>query len=103
MPFVVASRVRRIALIWAAWTAIILVGAASTWLRIQSGEVRPPAGWIWSTLTGIPVWALVTPPIFALSRRFPIERGARAWIAHVGGLAAVMVTDGVVSWLVAAI
>jgi two-component sensor histidine kinase len=91
------SRARRIALVWIAWTAIDAIAVLLTLVRIRTGEAHPGPGWIAWTFAGTPLWALVTPPLLALSRRFPIERRAwpRAVLAHLVGLAAVLVADGV--------
>src|SRR5262245_9548369 len=99
-----ASRARRFAFVWLAWTAITMFGMASAAVRIQTGEIRPPPGWYWSALASIPLWALATPPLFALSRRYPIERGrwAAAATAHTAGLAVILAADGVLSWALAA-
>jgi two-component system LytT family sensor kinase len=96
------SRVRVLAITAAVWTVVALASALSLHLRTRSGEIAPRPGWFWVTLGIIPVWTAATPPILALSRRFPLER--RTWIValvvHAMVLIVVLAVDGMLNmWL----
>ncbi len=92
-------RLRGLAIIGAVWTVVALFGALSLYLRVSSGEITPAPGWFWVGLAPIPVWTAVTPPILALSRRFPLARGTwpRAVLVHAVALVAVLALDGLAS------
>jgi two-component sensor histidine kinase len=92
-------RLRGLAIIAAVWTVVSLFGALALYLRISTGEIKSAPGWFWVGLAPIPVWTAVTPPILALSRRFPLARGTwpRAVLVHAVALVAVLALDGVVS------
>jgi two-component sensor histidine kinase len=95
------ARLRGVAIAAAAISLVSLVGALSTLLRTRSGEVSPPAGWFWTTMAGVPVWALIAPALFALSRRFPLgpRRLALPLALHLLALAAVLMLDGAANWV----
>jgi two-component system, LytTR family, sensor kinase len=96
------TRLRGVALIAAVWTVIALFGVLSAYLRITSGELKPGPGWYWVNLGVIPLWTVATPPILALSRRFPLER--RTWhlavLVHAPILVLVLIVDGLLNMAV---
>jgi two-component system LytT family sensor kinase len=96
MPRRFVMRLPDFARVCAAWTVVAVLGMASSYVRARSGELTLAPGWYWLNLGTIAVWSAVTPPILALSRRLPLERGT--WrltvLAHLGGLLAVLVIDG---------
>jgi two-component sensor histidine kinase len=96
------TSLRGLAIISAVWTAVALFSALSLYLRVTSGELKPAPGWYWVILAVIPLWTVATPPILALSRRFPLGRGtwAVAVVLHALALFAVLALDGLVNlWL----
>ena len=96
------TRLRGFALIAAVWTVIALFGVLSSYIRITSGELKPGPGWYWVNLGVIPLWAVATPPILALSRRFPLER--KTWhlalLVHAPVLVIVLAIDGLLNMAV---
>ncbi len=94
-------RLRAFGVAAAAFFLLSLLGALTTWLFTLSDGSEPPQGWLWVTFTAVPLWALVAPYIFALSRRFPLGRGGvgAALAAHAAALVVVLVVDGAVGWL----
>lgn len=94
-----AAGLRRLAIIASVWTAIVAFNALATLLRIQSGELRTAPGWIWVTLSVMPIWTVMTVPILEISRRFPFALHAgwraqvRAALAHLVALVAAMAID----------
>jgi hypothetical protein len=90
---------RALAIIGAVWTAVALFSALSAYFRSLSGERALSPDWFWDALPMIPVWTALTPPVLAVSRRFPFER--RTWhlavLGHGFGLAAVLAADGLVN------
>jgi hypothetical protein len=95
------TRLRGVAIAAAVFSLVSLVGALSTFLRTRSGEVAPPAGWFWATMAGVPVWALIAPALFALSRRFPLapRHLVLPLALHLGALALVLLIDGGANWI----
>jgi signal transduction histidine kinase len=93
---------RRLAIVWGVWTIVGLASALSIGLRIASGEFTPRLALFSSSIVAVPVWTLVTPPVLALSRRFPLERGrwVLAFGVHLCGLAVALSMDGAASWAV---
>jgi len=102
MPHSLPIRLRRLAIIAGVWTIVSMFSALSVWLRVTTGELTPGPRWIWVTLAVIPIWTIATPPIFALSRRFPFER--RTWrpavAVHAVVLVAMLAFDGLVNSLI---
>ena len=96
------TQLRRLAVIFGAWSALALFGMLSSWVRAASGEITLAPGWYQVTLAAVVVWTLVTPPILVLSRRLPFER--RTWRAaipvHAAGLLGVLVIDGLAGMIV---
>jgi two-component system LytT family sensor kinase len=102
MPGRLVTRLGSLAIISAVWTMVALFSALSVYLRMMSGELTPAPGWIWPTLGLIPVWTAATPPITALSRRFPLGRGTwpKAVLLHALALVVVLALDGLINmWL----
>src|SRR5688500_11298942 len=65
-----ARALGRYAAIFAAWTAFGLLIAVQTWLQLRlRGETRPLWSVVAPPLVGSWLWALYTPPIFALVAR----------------------------------
>ncbi len=95
------ARLRWFAIVLSVWTVVHTVGALAVVVRSLSGEVALGRFWYLPSLISIPVWALVTPPIFALSRRAVFDRRhwPRAVALHLVGLAAVMAFDAFAMWL----
>src|SRR5262245_4524967 len=86
------TRARAWLAVWGGWTALALFFAASTSLTYRA--TGRPANWALSlerSLSQWWLWALATPGIVALSRRFPIHRphGARNLAVHAATGAAV--------------
>ena len=76
----------RWALIFAGWTFLGLFFASQTYLTYLYTEGKAPGGLIVKlSLAEWYVWAVLTPPIVWLARRFPLERGRllRALAVHV--------------------
>jgi hypothetical protein len=94
------TRIRRHAIIWAAWTLINGAAALLGYLRSSAFDGAPPPGWIWPNVAAIPIWSLLTPAILAVSRRFPLDRrpGPKIWLAHVAAIAGTLLIDGVSSY-----
>lgn len=71
-------------------------------LRVSSGELTLSPRWLPATLAVIPIWTFATPPILALSRRFPFER--RTWrlalLVHAAGLVVMLAVDAQVNVLI---
>jgi hypothetical protein len=89
------TRARAWLAVWGGWTALALFFAASTSLTYRS--TGRPANWtltIERSLSEWWIWALLTPPIFWLARRFPLSgphRIRHAWLHGVfGGIVAVL-------------
>ena len=84
------------AIIVAVWTVVQSVNALSIYIRSTSGELRITANWLLLVFTVIPFWSALTPAIFWLSRRFPIERTTwrLAHIVHAAALVVVLALDG---------
>jgi two-component sensor histidine kinase len=96
------TRLRKLAIIAGVWTIVSMFSALSISLRESSGELTPGPRWIWVTLAVIPLWTFATPPILALSRRFPFERrtlGAAVPV-HALALLAILALDGLVNLLI---
>jgi two-component sensor histidine kinase len=96
------SRLRGLALVTSIWTVVALFSLLSVYIRVMSGELTPAPDWYWGSLAIIPLWTCVTPPIFGLSRRFPLGRGTwpRAVLPHALVLVALLALDGLVNlWL----
>ena len=96
------TRIRGLAVIGSVWTVVSLFSVLSVYLRSTTGEITPQAGWFWTNLGVIPVWTAATPPILALSRRFPLE--SRTWrtavVAHAAALLVVLAFDGSLNMVV---
>jgi len=95
-------RLRWLGIIAAAWTLVAGFSALSLLIRERSGELTLQPGWFWVTIGMVPIWTAVTPPLLAMSRRFPIER--RTWRSavpvHLVMLLVVMAADGAVNMVV---
>lgn len=86
---------------------LAVFGAWALWPLFWMSESLTMTGTVSHTDTGAlyfrdaVVWSLVTLGIFALARRFPLERGR--WLvslpAHLGGAAAVALASGTVTWV----
>jgi two-component sensor histidine kinase len=87
---------RRMAVIVAVWTVVQSVNALSIYIRSTSGELRITANWLLLVFTVIPFWSALTPAVFWLSRRFPIEHATwrLALVVHAGALIVVLALDG---------
>src|SRR5262249_29076101 len=96
------ARLRRLAVIAGVWTIVSMFSVLSVSLRSATGEFTPQPRWLWVTLAVIPLWTAATPPILALKRRFPLERGTwRAALAvHAAVLLAIFALDGLVNLLI---
>ena len=93
-------RTAGVPLLLAVCTAIGLASAAQIYF-LRALENEPIAAWIVVAVT-LPTWlfwALATPAIFALGRRFPLERGSlvRALPVHLGAAAVLAVLRSVLT------
>ena len=81
--------------VWAGWTALAVFYAVSASLTYQS--TGQPANWRLSfqrSLTQWWVWALLTPLVVWLARRFPLTGRRRVYHLALHGAAAVVVATG---------
>ena len=94
-------RFRGLAIVSGVWTVVALSSMLSTYIRAASGEFTVGPNWWVASVGVIPLWTLATPPILALSRRLPFERGTwpRAVIAHLAALFLVLAADGLLSMM----
>jgi two-component system, LytTR family, sensor kinase len=94
-------RLRGVAIAAAAFSLVSLTGALSTFLRARSGEVALPPRWFWTAMASVPVWTLIAPAIYALSRRFPMARRrvARTLAVHLSAVGVLLLVDGAASWV----
>jgi signal transduction histidine kinase len=87
-------------LVWAAWTVPALLSTFETVMFSGLMGGRPIETWraFASEAPGWYAWALLTPMIVALARRFPLEPPIRvkAVLAHLGGWLVVALTASVV-------
>jgi two-component system, LytTR family, sensor kinase len=92
-------RLRWLGIIAGAWTLVASLSALSLYIRASSGEITLGPRWFWVTIGMVPIWTAVTPPLLAMSRRFPIElRTWRSAVAiHAAALLVVMAGDGAVN------
>ena len=98
----------RFAAIFLAWTAFGLLTAVQARLLVVTRGQTPPAGWSWLAppVIGFWIWALYTPGIIALARRFRRLRESaasryRGWIRFFGvhlAFAAVVVVGDAYIW-----
>lgn len=54
------THLRRLAVIFGAWSALALFGMLSSWVRAASGEITLAPGWYQVTLAAVVVWTAVT-------------------------------------------
>jgi two-component system, LytTR family, sensor kinase len=96
MPRSLEKRLRGLAIIAGVWTIVAMYNGLATSLRTATGELAPSSRWVWVSLVIVLLWTAATPPILALSRRFPLERGTWhiAVVAHAAMLLVVFAADG---------
>jgi two-component system LytT family sensor kinase len=96
------ARLRWLAIVFSAWTLVNVVNALAIVVRSASGEVALADGWLLASVVSIPVWTLLTPPVFAISRRATLGRRTwpRAVALHLAGVAGVLVVDAFAMWIV---
>lgn len=90
------------------WTAVGAFCELNAVLyRFAAADARPYGG-PWDTLSSVWIWAALTPPIMALARRFPLDRGrlARHGAIHVAlgltaGLVDVVLDGALAPWVAA--
>jgi two-component system, LytTR family, sensor kinase len=91
---------RTAALLVAGWLVVGAFNASRPYLAARYGGPPPDVRELWLHLYDVLLWALFTPAIVALARRFPLER-RRAWrsaAAHVAAGAAVAVAGGAANY-----
>lgn len=91
---------RRPLLWWAAvflaWTAVGMFSIAQGWASALLREVRPDPRWLVAApLLSVWLWVLLTPAVWWLGRRLPVERGRvlRALGVHVVAALAIALLD----------
>jgi hypothetical protein len=64
----------RFRLIFAAWLAPALLSAFGTYMQSRLSNERPD--WRWVLFNGVDwlLYAVLTPAVFRISRRYPLER-----------------------------
>jgi sensor histidine kinase YesM len=76
MESTVNRRLRRYALYFVAWTAVALFFFTQSLMqKFASGEPTPASHYLASWLVGIYLWALITPGVLWVGKRFPFARG----------------------------
>ena len=81
------------------WLAIGLVNASQSVVGLRGEGVRRPLTIVFiNTVLGWQLWALLTPLVLRMTKRFPPVRGAgwRAWLAHLG--AAIAMAAATAAW-----
>src|SRR5258705_11046107 len=74
MPGALSNRWVRLAMIWVAWTLVGLFFTSQVVVSTMYMEKRPPLGKVLLMQMSIcPLWALATPLVWWLARRFCIE------------------------------
>jgi two-component system LytT family sensor kinase len=66
------------ALIFAAWLVPALLSAFSSYMQSRLSNERPDWGWILFAGIDWLLYAVLTPAVFRISRRFPLQREGRA-------------------------
>lgn len=75
MGSLLKRRLRTYALYFLAWTAMgLFFFTQSIWQKLFTREPTPLSHYLVSWLTGVYIWALMTPGVLWLGRRFPIQR-----------------------------
>ena len=91
---------RTAALLVAGWLLLGAFNASSVYVKARYGGPPPDPRKLWVDLFDVLLWALLTPAIVALARRFPLERG-RVWrsaAAHAAAGAVVAVAGGLANY-----
>lgn len=97
-----SGAMRRVAIVVGIWTLVGLVSASQVWLASQSMGHAASFGAV--VLWTVPVWlawALLTPVVIGLARRFPLERGRLGASLPVHILAAVVLALIHLAWWLA--
>jgi two-component system, LytTR family, sensor kinase len=94
---------RRLAWAFAVWTAVGAFAELNQYLYQLSLPIRPPYRGPWEGLSSVWLWALMTPSIMYLARRFPLERGrvVSSFAIHVAAGFAYCVLDVILDALLA--
>lgn len=72
------TRLPRFALILAAWLVPALLSAFSSYMQSRLSNERPDWGWVLFAGVDWLLYAVLTPAVFRISRRFPLQREGRA-------------------------
>jgi len=93
---------RRYAIAFAAWTAIGIVLAQQSYATLRlNGHPRPIGEMLPSLFADMWLWALFTPAILDIARRWPVDRGQWAvhLPVHIAAAVGFAIADAIVMWL----
>src|SRR5690349_6260610 len=76
----------RFALIFAAWMVPALLSAFNSYVQSRLGNERPDWGWVLFAGVDWLLYAALTPAVFRIARRYPLQREglARRIALHIG-------------------